>query len=244
MKLENSKEIMSRSHACFPGGVNSPVRSFRSVGGTPIVFSHGKGKQLYDVDGNCYVDFCSSWGPLILGYSHPSVVSAIQEQAAKAITFGAPCELELKLAEKIKQFIPQIELLRFVNSGTEATMSAVRAARAATGKNKFVKFEGCYHGHADHFLVKAGSGLATLGNPSSAGIPEGTTQDTLTAIYNNEESIREIFSQYGNDIAAVIIEPVAANMGLIKPQPNFLSFLRKVTKEHGAVLIFDEVNNI
>jgi len=241
MNQNKSKEIMLRSHACFPGGVNSPVRSFRSVGGTPIVFSHGKGKHLYDVDGNCFVDFCSSWGPLILGYSHPNVVSAIQEQAAKAITFGAPSELEVKLAEKIKQFIPQIDLLRFVNSGTEATMSAVRAARAATGKNKFVKFEGCYHGHADQFLVKAGSGLATLGNPSSAGVPEGTTQDTLTAIYNSEESIREIFAQYGNEIAAVIVEPVAANMGLILPKPNYLNFLRKVTKEHGAVLIFDEV---
>lgn len=170
MKLQKSEEIMFRSRACFPGGVNSPVRSFRSVGGSPIVFSYGKGKHLYDVDGNRYVDFCSSWGPLILGYSHPCVVAAIQEQAQKAITFGAPSELEVELAEKIKQFIPQIELLRFVNSGTEATMSAVRAARAATGKNKFVKFEGCYHGHADHFLVKAGSGLATLGNPSSAGI--------------------------------------------------------------------------
>lgn len=241
MRLEKSKEIMSRSQAYFPGGVNSPVRSFRSVGGTPIVFDYGKGKYLYDVDGNRYIDFCSSWGPLILGYSHPKVVAAIQEQAAKAITFGAPSELEVKLAEKIKQFIPQIEMLRFVNSGTEATMSAVRAARAFTGKNKFVKFEGCYHGHADHFLVKAGSGLATLGNPSSAGIPEGTTQDTLTAIYNSEDSIREIFSQYGNDIAAVIIEPVAANMGLIKPNANFLNFLRKVTKENGTVLIFDEV---
>ena len=241
MQIENSKEIMARSAACFPGGVNSPVRSFRSVGGIPIVFSHGKGKHLYDVDGNRYIDFCSSWGPLILVYRHPSILSAIQAQAEKAISFGAPCELEVKLAEKIKQFVPQIELLRFVNSGTEATMSAIRAARAATGKNKFIKFEGCYHGHADHFLVKAGSGLATLGNPSSAGVPENTTKDTLTAIYNSEESILEIFSQYGQDIAAVIIEPVAANMGLIKPKSNFLNFLRKITKEHGTVLIFDEV---
>lgn len=241
MNLEKSKEIMNRSQACFPGGVNSPVRSFRSVGGTPIVFSHGKGKHLFDVDGNCYVDFCSSWGPHILGYSHHAIVSAITEQASKSISFGAPCEPEVLLAEKIKQFIPQIELLRFVNSGTEATMSAVRAARAFTGKNKFVKFEGCYHGHADHFLVKAGSGLATLGNPSSAGIPKGTTQDTLTAIYNSEESVLEVFAQYGNDIAAVIIEPVAANMGLIQPQPNFLKFLRKITKENNSILIFDEV---
>lgn len=241
MQLKNSQEIMNRSHHCFPGGVNSPVRSFRSVGGSPIVFSHGQGKYLYDVDGNRYIDFCSSWGPLILGYSHPRVVAAIQEQTTKAITFGAPCELEVKLAEKIKQFIPQMELLRFVNSGTEATMSAIRAARAATGKNKFVKFEGCYHGHADHFLVKAGSGLATLGNPSSAGIPEGTTQDTLTAIYNSEESIHEIFSKFGHEIAALIIEPVAANMGLVCPKPGYLNFLRKITQQYGAVLIFDEV---
>ncbi len=241
MKFEKSKEIMIRSQNCFPGGVNSPVRSFRSVGGTPVVFSHGKGKSLTDVDGNTFIDFCSSWGPLILGYSHPAVVSAICEQATKAITFGAPSELEAKLAEKIKEFIPQIEMLRFVNSGTEATMSAVRAARAATGKNKFVKFEGCYHGHADHFLVKAGSGLATLGNPSSAGVPSGTTQDTLTAIYNSEESLSEIFEQYGDDIAAVIIEPVAANMGLVKPKSGFLKHLRQITQKYGAVLIFDEV---
>ena len=241
MKQTRSTEIMVRSNACFPGGVNSPVRSFRSVGGTPLVFSHGKGKNLTDVDGNNYIDFCSSWGPLILGYSNPVVVAAIQEQASKAITFGAPSELEVQLAEKIKRFIPQMDMLRFVSSGTEATMSAVRAARAATGRNKFVKFEGCYHGHADHFLVKAGSGLATLGNPSSAGIPKGTTDDTLTAIYNNKESIEEIFTQYGNDIAAVIIEPVAANMGLVLPEPGYLSFLRDITKKHGSVLIFDEV---
>lgn len=241
MLRQKSEEIMARSLECFPGGVNSPVRSFRSVGGMPIVFSHGEGKHLYDVDGNKYVDFCSSWGPLILGYSHPKILEAIETQCKKAISFGAPTELEVQLAEKVKQFIPQIELLRFVSSGTEATMSAVRAARAATGKNKFLKFEGCYHGHADQFLVKAGSGLATLGNPSSAGVPEGTTQDTLTAIYNCEESVREAFAQYGQDIAAVIIEPIAANMGLVTPKNNFLQFLRDITKTHGSVLIFDEV---
>ncbi|APJ05134.1 glutamate-1-semialdehyde-2,1-aminomutase [Silvanigrella aquatica] len=232
---------MERSRKVFPGGVNSPVRSFRSVGGTPLVFSHGQGKNLFDIDGNKYVDFCSSWGPLILGYSHPVVIQAMQEQLHKAVTFGAPSELETRLAEKIQEWIPGIEMMRFVSSGTEATMSAVRAARAATNRNKFVKFEGCYHGHADQFLVKAGSGLATLGNTSSAGVPAGTTQDTLTGIYNSEQSIREIFAQYGNDIAAVIIEPVAANMGLVLPKPGFLEFLRKVTKENGSVLIFDEV---
>ena len=239
--FEKSVEVMERSRQVFPGGVNSPVRSFRSVGGSPIVFSHGMGKNLFDVDGNRYVDFCSSWGPLILGYSNPTIVSAMQEQLQKAVTFGAPSDLEVRLAEKVQKWIPGIEMMRFVSSGTEATMSAVRAARAVTKRNKFVKFEGCYHGHADQFLVKAGSGLATLGNTSSAGVPSGTTQDTLTAIYNSEESIREIFSTYGNDIAAVIIEPVAANMGLVLPKPGYLEFLRKVTKENGTVLIFDEV---
>jgi glutamate-1-semialdehyde 2,1-aminomutase len=232
---------MERSRNVFPGGVNSPVRSFRSVGGIPIVFSHGKGKNLFDIDGNQFVDFCSSWGPLILGYSHPSVVNAMQEQLHKAVTFGAPSDLEVHLAEKVQEWIPGIEMMRFVSSGTEATMSAVRAARAVTKRNKFVKFEGCYHGHADQFLVKAGSGLATLGNTSSAGVPFGTTQDTLTAIYNSEESICEIFAKYGDDIAAVIIEPVAANMGLVLPKPGFLEFLRKVTIENGTVFIFDEV---
>lgn len=239
--FEKSIAIMERSRKVFPGGVNSPVRSFRSVGGTPIVFSHGNGKNLFDVDGNKYVDFCSSWGPLILGYSHPKIVAAMQEQLHKAVTFGAPSDLEIRLAEKVQEWVPGMEMMRFVSSGTEATMSAVRAARAATGRNKFVKFEGCYHGHADQFLVKAGSGLATLGNTSSAGVPSGTTQDTLTAIYNSEESICEIFAQYGNDIAAVMIEPIAANMGLVLPKPGYLEFLRKVTKENGTVLIFDEV---
>jgi glutamate-1-semialdehyde 2,1-aminomutase len=241
MKQTRSQQLMDRSVACFPGGVNSPVRSFRSVGGTPLVFSHGKGKTLVDVDGNEFVDFCSSWGPLILGYSHPKIVTAIQEQATKAITFGAPSELEVLLAEKVKQFVPQMDMLRFVSSGTEATMSAVRAARAATGRNKFVKFEGCYHGHADHFLVKAGSGLATLGNPSSAGVPSGTTDDTLTAVYNSKESLQEVFDQYGHEIAAVIIEPVAANMGLVIPSKEYLTFLREITEKNGTVLIFDEV---
>lgn len=241
LKNSNSLSIMERSRNIFPGGVNSPVRSFRSVGGEPLVFSHGHGKYLFDVDGNAFVDFCSSWGPLILGYSHPSVVSELHKQLDKAITFGAPCELEVQLAEKMQQWIPGLEMMRFVSSGTEATMSAVRAARAATKRNKFVKFEGCYHGHADQFLVKAGSGLATLGNTSSAGVPEGTIQDTLTAIYNSQESISEIFNQYGSDIAAVIIEPIAANMGLVAPEIKFMQFLREITKKYGTVLIFDEV---
>ncbi len=239
--MEKSRQIMSKSREIFPGGVNSPVRSFRSVGGDPIVFSHGSGKNLYDVDGNCYLDFCSSWGPLILGYSYPTVIEAITKQAQKAVTFGAPCELELQLALKIKEFVPWIEKLRFVSSGTEATMSAVRVARAATGRNKIIKFEGCYHGHADGFLVKAGSGLATLGTPDSAGIPAHLTSDTLVATYNDIQNVQDLFDQFGKEIAAVIVEPVAANMNLVLPCEDFLPFLRKITKENNSILIFDEV---
>lgn len=236
-----SKKIMEQSQKAFPGGVNSPVRSFRSVGGLPVVFSHGLAKTLFDVDGNQYTDFCSSWGPLILGYSHPVVLSAIAEQMKRAVTFGAPCKEELTLAEKIKSWIPGIDLLRFVSSGTEATMSALRAARAATGKNKFIKFEGCYHGHADCFLVSAGSGLATLGQPSSSGVPPKAAEDTLVAIYNDEKSVERLFQAHGQDIAAIIVEPVAANMGLVLPKKGFLNFLRDITKKHQSLLIFDEV---
>ncbi len=241
LSLKRSAEIMERSNVCFPGGVNSPVRSFSSVGGMPIVFSHGLGKHLTDVDGNTYIDFCGSWGPHILGYSHPKIIDAIEKQCRKSTSFGAPSEGEVLLAEKIKEFVPKLEMMRFVNSGTEATMSAIRAARAATGRNKFLKFEGCYHGHSDCLLVKAGSGLATLGNPSSAGVPFGTTQDTLTAIYNNKQSVQEAFDNYGSEIAAIIVEPVAANMGLILPEDGFLQFLRDITNKHGSILIFDEV---
>lgn len=240
-KSEKSNQIMEQSQKVFPGGVNSPVRSFRSVGGNPVVFSHGKGKHLFDVDGNVYVDFCSSWGPLILGYSSPNVVLALEKQLHRSVTFGAPSVEELNLAEKIKTWIPQMDLLRFVSSGTEATMSALRAARAATGKSKFIKFEGCYHGHADCFLVRAGSGLATLGSPDSSGVPAKAAEDTLVAVYNDEKSVEQLFEKYGDDIAAVIIEPVAANMGLVLPQPGFLEFLRLITQKHGSLLIFDEV---
>lgn len=236
-----SAELMVRSRKIFPGGVNSPVRSFRSVGGDPIVFSHGQGKHLTDVDGNTYIDFCGSWGPLILGYSHPKVIEAVQKQSVRALTFGAPSEEEVVLAEKIRSWIPQIEMMRFVSSGTEATMSAIRVARATTGRNKFVKFEGCYHGHADCLLVKAGSGLATLGQASSAGVPEGCVQDTITGNYNSNEGIEQIFAQWGKEIAAVIVEPMAANMGLVLPQNNFLATLRRLCDAHGSVLIFDEV---
>ncbi|MEY4064833.1 MAG: hypothetical protein RIR26_1041, partial [Pseudomonadota bacterium] len=241
LNRDRSAAVMGRSRKIFPGGVNSPVRSFRSVGGDPIVFSHGEGKHLTDVDGNTYVDFCSSWGPLILGYGHPAVVEAVRRQAARALTFGAPCEEEVLLAEKIQSWMPGLEMMRFVNSGTEATMSAIRVARAATGRNKFVKFEGCYHGHADCLLVKAGSGLATLGQASSAGVPEGCVQDTITGVYNSIKGIEEIFSRWGNDIAAVIVEPMAANMGLVLPEKGFLEALRRLCTAQGSVLIFDEV---
>ncbi|MEN9528255.1 MAG: hypothetical protein RI932_128 [Pseudomonadota bacterium] len=241
MERSRSAELMQRSRKIFPGGVNSPVRSFRSVGGEPVVFSHGQGKHLTDVDGNTYIDFCGSWGPLILGYSHPAVLAAVQKQAQRALTFGAPSEEEVLLAEKIQQWMPGIEMMRFVSSGTEATMSAIRAARAATGRNKFVKFEGCYHGHSDCLLVKAGSGLATLGQASSAGVPEGCVADTITGVFNSIAGIEDIFSRWGKDIAAVIVEPMAANMGLVLPQKGFLETLRTLCSKHGSVLIFDEV---
>ncbi len=240
-KLTNSQKIMDASRAVFPGGVNSPVRSFSSVGGTPPVFSHGKGKHLFDVDGNKYVDFCSSWGPLILGYSHPEITKALSSQVKKAITFGAPSDLELQLAEKIKKFVPEIDMLRFVNSGTEATMSALRAARSSTNRSKFIKIEGCYHGHADPFLVKAGSGLSTFNISVSSGVPKEAIEHTLVAPYNDKQAISELFAKHGNDIAAIIIEPVAANMGLVAPKENYLEFLRDITHEHNSVLIFDEV---
>ncbi|MBX9703166.1 MAG: glutamate-1-semialdehyde 2,1-aminomutase [Silvanigrellaceae bacterium] len=241
MHFQNSLDIMQKSRSVFPGGVNSPVRSFYAVGGHPIVFSHGRGKHVFDVDGNCFIDFCSSWGPLILGYSNENVVAAIQKQAEKAVTFGAPSILELELAEKMRSWVPGLEMLRFVNSGTEATMSAVRVARGATGRSKFIKFEGCYHGHADSFLVKAGSGLATLGNTSSAGVTAGCTQDTLSTIFNSIESVEEAFTKFGADIACLIVEPLAANMGLVKPKAGFLKFLRDICNKYGALLIFDEV---
>ncbi|MCA2959212.1 MAG: glutamate-1-semialdehyde 2,1-aminomutase [Silvanigrellales bacterium] len=249
-----SSELMERSRRIFPGGVNSPVRSFASVGGSPIVFSHGEGKWLTSVDGNRYVDFCGSWGPLIVGYSHPDVVEAVTRQAKRALTFGAPSEEELLLAEKIQEWVPGLEMMRFVSSGTEATMSALRAARAATGRDKIVKFEGCYHGHADFLLVKAGSGLATLSDssdaknataprsaPSSAGVPAGAVADTLTLPFNDVAALEALFAAQGKEIAAVIVEPMAANMGLVLPRSGFLETLRALTRAHGSVLIFDEV---
>jgi len=225
----------------MPGGVNSPVRAFKAVGGTPFFVAKGEGCYLWDVDGNRFVDFVCSWGPLILGHAHPEVVAAVKEAVERGTTYGAPTELEVALAEKIQQAFPSMEMLRLVNSGTEATMSAIRAARGYTGRKKIVKFEGCYHGHADYLLVKAGSGAATFGIPDSAGVPEGTAQDTIVLPYNDIEAFNKTMDAMGEEIAAVIVEPIAGNMGVVLPKPEFLAALRQQTEKHGVVLIFDEV---
>lgn len=241
MRIENSKDLFKKAQELLPGGVDSPVRAFRAVGGQPLFIEKGKGAYLYDVDGNRYIDYVLSWGPLILGHAHPKVIDAIKQAAEHGTSFGAPSPLEIKLAQQVKEFIPAIEMIRFVNSGTEATMTALRLARAYTKRNKIVKFEGCYHGHADLLLVQAGSGVATLGLPDSPGVPPATTQDTLVARYNDLNSIKELFQQFEGEIAAVIIEPVAGNMGVVPPEPGFLEELRKITQEQGTLLIFDEV---
>ncbi len=236
-----SAEAFEEAKGLIPGGVNSPVRAFRGVGGTPRFIKRGEGAYLYDLDGNAYIDYVLSWGPLILGHAHPAVVRAITEQAARGTSFGAPTELETELARMVSAAMPSVEMVRFVSSGTEATMSALRLARAYTGRHKIVKFEGCYHGHADALLVQAGSGVATLGLPDSPGVTPGATADTLTAPYNDVPAVQSLFESHHERIAAVIVEPVAGNMGLVPPQPGFLAALRLITREHGALLIFDEV---
>jgi len=248
MTADATKRATTRSEALFaaaqqviPGGVNSPVRAFRSVGGTPRFMDHGAGPYLWDADGNRYVDYVLSWGPLILGHAPPVVVEAITRQAARGTSFGAPTDLETELAEMICAALPSMEQVRFVSSGTEATMSALRLARAVTGRNRIVKFAGCYHGHADALLVQAGSAVATLGLPDSPGVPPGATADTLTAPYNDLAAVESLFSQYPDTIAAVIVEPVAGNMGLVPPQPGYLTGLRDLTTRYNALLIFDEV---
>lgn len=241
MKREKSQELFELSKKYIPGGVNSPVRAFRAVGGDPVFIDHGKGDHVFDVDGNEYIDYVSSWGPLILGHANEKVLAAVSEAAAKGLTFGAPTGVEYEVAELITDMIPSIEKVRMVNSGTEAVMSAIRVARGYTGRDYIVKFVGCYHGHSDGLLVKAGSGLITESKPDSAGVPEGYAQYTLLADYNNTESVEKLFDEYKDKIAAVVVEPVAANMGVVPPLPGFLESLRKITEENGALLIFDEV---
>jgi glutamate-1-semialdehyde 2,1-aminomutase len=241
MKITRSEELFAAARRVIPGGVNSPVRAFRAVGGQPLFVERGKGPYLFDADGQRYVDYVLSWGPLILGHAHPLVVEALQRAAERGTSYGAPTELETELAERVIAAMPAVEMVRFVNSGTEATMSALRLARAYTGREKILKFEGCYHGHADFLLVRAGSGVATFGLPDSPGVPRGTAQDTLTAPYNDLQAVEEIFTLHGNEIAAVIVEPVAGNMGVVPPLPGFLAGLRQVTETHDALLIFDEV---
>jgi glutamate-1-semialdehyde 2,1-aminomutase len=241
MNIQKSIELFQEAQKLLPGGVDSPVRAFRAVGGQPFFIERGEGPYLFDVDGNRYIDYVLSWGPLIAGHAHPEVVKAIQHAASLGTSFGAPSPLENELARNIIEFMPNIEMIRFVNSGTEATMSALRLARAFTQRDKIIKFEGCYHGHADMLLVKAGSGVATLGLPDSPGVPAATVADTLVAIFNDLDSVEVLFKQYPAQIAAIIVEPVAGNMGVIPPVDGFLQGLRDITTREGAVLIFDEV---
>ncbi|MCE9633836.1 MAG: glutamate-1-semialdehyde 2,1-aminomutase [Methylophilales bacterium] len=236
-----NQQLFEQSQKLIPGGVNSPVRAFRSVGGTPIFFKRGLGAYLWDEDDKQYIDYIGSWGPMILGHAHPEVVAAVREAAGNSLSFGAPTARELDMAEILTKLVPSMEQVRLVSSGTEATMSAIRLARGFTGRSKIVKFEGCYHGHADALLVKAGSGALTFGQPSSAGVPPEVAAHTLTLAYNNIAEVEALFKQIGDEIACVIVEPVAGNMNLIPPAPGFLETLRTQCTQHGAVLIFDEV---
>ncbi|MBP9706570.1 MAG: glutamate-1-semialdehyde 2,1-aminomutase [Oligoflexales bacterium] len=241
MNIEKSKAEYVRAKKVLVGGVNSPVRAFKAVGGQPIFIDRASGAYIYDIDGHKYIDYVGSWGPALIGHAHPILVKAVQDVAAKGFSFGAPTVLETELAEKICSIFPSIDKLRFVSSGTEACMSALRLARAYTKRNKIIKFNGCYHGHADPFLVKAGSGVATLGLPNSPGVPQAATQDTLIAEFNDLESVKNIFSAHRDDIAAIIIEPFMGNAGFIKAEHNFLQALRQICDEQKALLIFDEV---
>jgi len=240
-KHDRSRQLFAQAQQCMPGGVSSPVRAFRAVGGEPLVIARGHGSRLYDVDGNPYIDYVCAYGPLILGHAHPQVVAAISEAAGRGTAYGATSEPEIELARLICDAFPSIDLVRFVNSGTEATMSALRLARAYTGRSKVLKFEGCYHGHADGLLVRAGSGVATLSLPDSPGVPASSAQETLLAPYNDIEAVERLFQEQGKDIAAVIVEPVAANMGMVPPAPGFLEGLRRLTSQAGSLLVFDEV---
>ncbi|WP_068615735.1 glutamate-1-semialdehyde 2,1-aminomutase [Paenibacillus tuaregi] len=238
---ERSREAFDQAKKYIPGGVNSPVRAFKSVGLTPIYIDHGEGPRVYDIDGNTFIDYVGSWGPLIMGHAHPEVVKAVQAAAAKGTSFGAPTLLETEMAKLVAERVPSIDIVRMVSSGTEATMSAIRLARGYTGRNKIMKFEGSYHGHADSLLIKAGSGVATLGLPDSPGVPEGVAANTITVPYNDLDSVKLAFEKFGEEIAGIIVEPVAGNMGVVPPLPGFLEGLREITSKYGSLLIFDEV---
>ena len=241
MNLQKSAAAFAEAKKFMPGGVNSPVRSFSSVNSNPPFISHGKGSKIFDIDGNSYVDYVLSWGPLILGHAHEKIVAALKNAVERGTSYGAPTLLETQLAKLVNKIFPSMEVMRMVNSGTEATMSALRVARGFTSREKIIKFVGCYHGHSDSLLVKAGSGAATFGEPSSPGVTRGTAQDTITLPYNDISAVEKVFNQCGEKIAAIIVEPVAGNMGLVLPKENFLRGLRDVTKKFGALLIFDEV---
>ena len=239
--MTQSEELFARAQKLIPGGVNSPVRAFRAVGGTPLFIRKAEGARIWDADGNAYIDYVGSWGPMILGHAHPPIIEAIQRAAERGTSYGAPCAAEVELAERVVRLVPSCERIRFVSSGTEATMSALRVARGFTGRRKILKFDGCYHGHADGLLVAAGSGVATLGIPGSPGVPEGTVADTLVAPFNDVKAVEAVFAEHGRDLAAVIVEPVCGNMGCVAPREGYLEALREITKRAGTVLLFDEV---
>ncbi|WBF65437.1 MAG: glutamate-1-semialdehyde 2,1-aminomutase [Candidatus Kinetoplastibacterium crithidii] len=239
--MTNNAEIFKKASKFIPGGVNSPVRAFLSVGGTPKFIEKASGPYIWDIEGKKYIDYVGSWGPAILGHAHPEVIEAVTKTAQLGLSFGAPTKGEVILAEMLVSRIPSIDKIRLVNSGTEATMTAIRLARGYTGRTKIVKFEGCYHGHSDSLLVKAGSGLLTFGNPSSAGVPDNFVKDTISLEYNNSDIVKEVFQEYGHEIACIIVEPIAGNMNMVKPKKGFLEDLRTITKRHKSLLIFDEV---
>jgi glutamate-1-semialdehyde 2,1-aminomutase len=239
--FSRSEQLFEEAQRYLPGGVDSPVRAFKAVGGMPLFIKRGQGSRLYDEDDNEFIDYVCSWGPLILGHAHPRIVRTVKKAVERGSSFGCPTELETTLASMVCEAMPSIEMVRFVNSGTEAAMSAIRLARAFTGRNKVVKFAGCYHGHSDGLLAKAGSGMATLGIPSSPGVPAALTFDTLVAPYNNQEVVEQLFKDFASDVAAVIVEPIAGNMGVVLPKPGFLERLRSLTSQSGTLLIFDEV---
>jgi glutamate-1-semialdehyde 2,1-aminomutase len=239
--MTSAMDLFSQAQKVIPGGVNSPVRAFRGVGGTPVFFDHAQGAYIFDSENRRYIDYVGSWGPMVLGHAHPAVIDAVKQAAEKGLSFGAPTAIETAMAEKVCELLPSIDMVRMVSSGTEATMSALRLARGYTGRDKIVKFEGCYHGHSDSLLVKAGSGALTLGVPSSPGVPAAVAADTITLPYNDSEAVEETFQELGSQIACIIVEPVAGNMNCIPPEPGFLETLRRVCDEHGSVLIFDEV---